>query len=285
MQVLNNLLTNAVKFTDAGEVLLRVELAEETRDTARLLFSVTDTGIGIAEQDRTRVFHSFSQVDGSITRRFGGTGLGLSISKQLVEMLGGTIGFESDPGKGSRFWFQLTLPKSHILEKPPGTQEGEPFIPAAERALDVLLVEDDRINQVLALQLLEKQGHRVTLAANGQEALERLSAGRFDLVLMDIQMPVMDGIEATARIRSDPRYSELPIIALTAYAVKGDRERFLAQGMDDYISKPIGMKAFYAILKRYIDGTAQTEARQVRGLIARAAGVARLRPKAGRTGS
>ncbi len=267
MQVLNNLLSNAIKFTDSGEVKISVNQVAETRETVRLAFWVADSGIGIDDKDTHRIFRSFSQVDGSITRRYGGTGLGLSICKQLVEMMNGVIGFESKLGQGSRFWFELDFAKTQILEKPLGISEGEMAVPVAERSLEVLLVEDDRINQILAMRLLEKQGHRVALANNGQEALDYLVDHMVDLVLMDIQMPVMDGMEATARIREDARFRDLPIVALTAYAIKGDREKFLARGMNDYISKPINLNNFYDVLKRYTSGEAQREALLVQELI------------------
>jgi len=249
-QILNNLLSNAIKFTDRGEVIMRVEPLEHNPNSVLIRFSVEDTGIGIAEKDFPLLFRSFSQVDGSITRRFGGTGLGLSISKQLVEMMGGKLDFSSRLGQGSRFSFEI--PFVPVVAKPDmNNSEGELLIPQMEKALDVLLVEDDRINQILAKRLLEKQGHRVFLANNGQEALDSLDKSVPDLVLMDIQMPVMDGLEATARIRSDGRYPDLPIVALTAYAIKGDRERFLSKGMNDYISKPINMNRFYEVISRF----------------------------------
>lgn len=270
MQILNNLISNSVKFTHSGEVALHIVKARETKDSVCLTFSVKDTGIGINEKDFGRIFHSFSQVDGSITRRFGGTGLGLSICKQLVEMMGGTIGFESKPDKGSRFWFELLFEKTQILETPLAVPEGDFAISMTDKTLDVLLVEDDKVNQILATRLLEKQGHRVFLANNGQEALDYLTDHYPDIVLMDIQMPVMDGVEATRRIRENPKFKNLPIVALTAYAVKGDRERFLADGMNDYISKPINLNAFYELLRRYSSGEAQREAVQVQSLIEKA---------------
>ncbi len=284
MQILNNLLSNAIKFTDVGGVVLSVCQTGTAMDKVRLTFSVQDTGIGIAEKDFGRIFHSFSQVDGSITRRFGGTGLGLSICKQLVDMMGGNIDFESEPGMGSKFWFELSFAKTQILEKPIEPPEGDVTIAAGERAMDVLLVEDDKINQILALRLLEKQGHRVHVANNGQEALDQLERMVPDLVLMDIQMPVMDGMEATVKIRRNPKFKDLPIIALTAYAVKGDRERFLACGMNDYISKPININGFYDLLGRYARGEAQREAMQVQTLIQKASMYQTTRSGPGRVG-
>ncbi len=270
MQILNNLISNSIKFTHSGGIALDIVKARETKDSVCLTFSVKDTGIGINEKDFGRIFHSFSQVDGSITRRFGGTGLGLSICKQLVEMMGGTIAFESKPDGGSRFWFDLLFVKTQILENPLAVPEGDFAVGATDKTLDVLLVEDDKVNQILAMRLLEKQGHRVFLANNGQEALDYLTDHYPDIVLMDIQMPVMDGVEATRRIRENPRFKNLPIIALTAYAVKGDRERFLADGMNDYISKPINLNVFYELLRRYSSGEAQKEAVQVQSLIEKA---------------
>jgi signal transduction histidine kinase/ligand-binding sensor domain-containing protein/ActR/RegA family two-component response regulator len=239
-QILINLINNAIKFTDHGGVVLRVKqvASAEGQESVRLRFSVADSGIGIAESERQTLFDPFHQVDASTTRRFGGTGLGLAIAKQLVEAMGGQIGVESEEGQGSTFWFNLQLSRQKDVEA--SCSQPCPDTPA-QPAL-VLVVEDNNVNQLLAKVLLEKMGHRVEVAGNGREALTALESTAFDLVLMDIQMPVMDGLEATRRIRSsestvlDP---DIPIIAMTAFAMKYDREKCLAAGMSDYLTKPV----------------------------------------------
>jgi PAS domain S-box-containing protein len=241
-QIVVNLVGNAIKFTQRGEVTVRATCNPDDLGTAWLRFSVQDTGIGIPPEKQQTIFDAFSQADGSVTRRYGGTGLGLSISRRLVEMMGGRIWLESVPGEGSTFHFTVPLCVS-----PPGALGLAPARPCAPEAarpckpLDILLAEDNVINQKVISRLLEKHGHRVEIAANGREALDKLSASSFDLVLMDLQMPEMDGIEATKAIRKLERYTggHVPIIALTAHALKTDRDRCLAVGMDGYLSKPI----------------------------------------------
>jgi signal transduction histidine kinase/ActR/RegA family two-component response regulator len=239
-QVLMNLLGNAVKFTAQGEVELEVSLAESTADTARLHFSVRDTGIGIPASKQQSIFEAFSQADASTTRKFGGTGLGLTISSNLVQMLGGKLWVESEPGRGSRFHFTLAahLPASDPREIVLETAAKDT---STRRGLRILLAEDNLVNQKVAARLLEKQGHLVIAAGTGTAVLELLKNQNFDLILMDIQMPEMDGFQTTASIRSSEKSSRrhLPIIALTAHAMVGDRERCLAAGMDGYTSKPI----------------------------------------------
>jgi CheY-like chemotaxis protein len=213
-----------------------------------LHFAVRDAGVGIAEDKQLEVFGAFSQADSSITRRFGGTGLGLAISHKLVLMMGGRVWLESELGKGSVFHFTLRL---GLGKENAATSECDllPFELAPQQALHILLAEDNLINQRLALALLEKRGHRVVVANNGQEALDAVEKGAFDLVLMDIQMPVMDGVEATLRIREReraPGARHLAIVAMTANAMQGDRERFLAAGMDGYVSKPVKPDELFA---------------------------------------
>jgi len=392
-QVLINLLGNAVKFTEAGQVVLDVESREHAASAARLLFSVSDTGIGVGENQRQTIFESFHQADGSTSRRYGGTGLGLSISKRLVEKMGGQIGLESRPGTGSRFFFEVTLAvetaESPIESPPPGLanlsvlvaeindaqraalaerlaawgcrcaavaaaseaiealdearKRGDPFsvllldlrmieaapdslhefalrsggktlpvialVPTASRIAEsfrreigwhehvvkpvtnlrlrsalvsvlrrlapgaaepqrkpsatqskkavrvtghVLLVEDNLINQEVAAALLRKRGYQVTVADNGLQALDSLDRETFDIVLMDVQMPEMDGFETTRRLRANPRLANLPVIAMTAHALKGDRERCLAAGMNDYIAKPVRAAQLLAILDKWL---------------------------------
>jgi signal transduction histidine kinase/CheY-like chemotaxis protein/ligand-binding sensor domain-containing protein len=239
-QILINLINNAIKFTDHGRIVLRVEQvanAEES-ERIRLRFSVSDTGIGIPASERDTLFNPFYQVDASTTRRFGGTGLGLAIARQLVEAMGGQIGVESEQGKGSTFWFELQLNRQKGAEP----SRSQPHTATPERQALVLVVEDNAVNQTLARVLLERMGHRVEVAGNGREAIAALESTAYDLVLMDIQMPVMDGLEATRRIRSAESTvlnPDIPIVAMTAFAMKYDRERCLAAGMNDYLTKPV----------------------------------------------
>ncbi|HQP35763.1 MAG TPA: response regulator, partial [Polyangiaceae bacterium] len=217
-------------------------------------FEVTDTGIGIPQDKLGALFTSFGQLDGSTTRKFGGAGLGLAISKQIVERMGGSIGVVSAPGKGSTFWFTVRFGNAESaataeipLER--SASEVESLPPAR-----VLLAEDNKTNQVLVRSLLERKGCSVDIVATGFEAVEAVARGGYDLVLMDVQMPGMDGFEATRRIRSHERSDSrpaVPIVALTAHALKGDREACLSCGMDEYISKPIEASQLYAAIRRF----------------------------------
>ena len=245
-QVLLNLLGNAVKFTERGEVRLSVDRSS-CEQTACLHFCVEDTGMGISADKQQAIFEAFSQADASITRRFGGTGLGLAISARLVELLGGRIWVESTPGKGSRFHFTVRCLKPENAAEPVVAE-----IPELTMNLEILLAEDNPINQRLACALLARLGHRVTVAANGREAVQRWADAPCDLILMDMMMPEMDGIQAVRHIREQEagRPQRTPIIAMTANAMDGDRERCLAAGMDDYVSKPISVQALKAALAR-----------------------------------
>ncbi|WP_027368016.1 PAS domain-containing hybrid sensor histidine kinase/response regulator [Desulfocurvibacter africanus] len=253
-QVLTNVVGNAIKFTERGSVVVRVDRTEPEGlaggESVQLLFSVRDTGIGIPADKQEKIFESFSQVGTSAHMKYGGAGLGLSISRQLVEMMGGRIWVESDPGKGSTFHFTVRLSRAAGPAVGKRVQALEKA-PEASEPLSILLVEDNLINQLLAQSLLEQRGHEVVVASNGREALEKLEGRHFDCIFMDVRMPEMSGEEATGIIRSgavkgvDPR---IPIIALTAYALEGDKERLLAAGMDDYISKPIDMQELARVL-------------------------------------
>jgi signal transduction histidine kinase/DNA-binding response OmpR family regulator len=248
-QVLMNLISNAVKFTERGEVSVHVALLEQRGPKAMVKIEVRDTGLGIPKDRQDRLFKSFSQVDASTTRKFGGSGLGLAISQRITEIMGGQMGVESEEGKGSTFWFtsqlQTRVPDAAEAKPQSAPQTADEF-PADSSPLEgmkVLLAEDHEINQMVAGEILTRAGCQVTIVANGQEALEAVQRGGLDLVLMDCQMPMMDGLEATRRIRKHESESNkgahIPIIALTANAIKGDRELCLAAGMDGYVTKPI----------------------------------------------
>ena len=257
-QVLNNLLGNALKFTENGEVALEIEsraAADDGRVT--LHFVVRDTGIGIPFEKQRLIFDPFSQADNSTTRRYGGTGLGLTVSSRLVRLMGGQLWVISEPGKGSAFHFEAKLKTAaansdyarltangKTAARLPGPRIGE--------GLKILLAEDNAVNQILAVRLLERRGHQVVVANNGRDAVQQLARERFDLILMDVQMPEMDGFEATAAIRKSEQGTgrHMRILAMTAHAMKGDAERCLNAGMDGYISKPIRAEELYNLLER-----------------------------------
>ena len=251
-QVLLNYLGNAVKFTDQGAIRVRVRplhagagsLAHEAG--VPVYFEVKDTGIGIGQEDIGGLFQMFHQADPSPTRRHAGTGLGLAISKQLAELMGGEAGVLSTEGRGSTFWFTAMLRAGSSLAEPRPARDFSALQGAA-----VLLVEDHPFNQEVARGLLEDAGVSVTLAGNGREALERLQEGRYDCVLMDVQMPEMDGLEASRRIRADPAHADLTIIGLTANAGRPDQLNCLGAGMDDIITKPFNPQALYATLEKW----------------------------------
>jgi PAS domain S-box-containing protein len=256
-QILVNLLGNAVKFTEQGRVVVQVE-----REGAALHFSVSDTGPGVPEEKRQMIFEPFVQADSSTTRKFGGTGLGLSISARLVELMGGRIWLESKMGRGTTFHFTANLAAVPVAEAAPGV--APPFPPKSSRSLRVLVVDDNPVNQKLAVRIVEKQGHTARVAGDGKAALDCLEHEAFDVVLMDVQMPEMDGLTATAEIRTKERGSggHVPIIAMTAYAMDGDRERCLAAGMDDYLAKPIHSSALAAMMGRIAANAFQPRSEQ-----------------------
>jgi PAS domain S-box-containing protein len=245
-QILANLLGNAVKFTERGSVTLDVTVDALEDGRAALHFRVADTGIGIPADKRAAIFEPFRQVDGSMTRRFGGTGLGLAIASTLAGLMGGRVWVESEPGAGSTFHFTAPLEASDTSSRADLPQPDRRDALQLRRAR-ILVAEDNIVNQRVAEGLLTKRGHEVMLVSNGHEALEALRRGAFDLVLMDIQMPDMDGFEATAAIRQWERETgrHVRIVAMTAHAMSGDRERCLAAGMDDYLSKPIDHRTLF----------------------------------------
>jgi two-component system, sensor histidine kinase and response regulator len=250
-QVLLNLVGNALKFTAEGEVVVRVMVDAIEEKASILHFIVFDSGVGIAPDKFEMIFDSFNQADASTTRQFGGTGLGLTISRRLVQLMGGGMWVESELGAGSRFHFTVRLipeARSPVIHKDTLPEKGD-----VSRRLQILLAEDNRVNQKVATQLLKKRGHQVVHAGNGEEALGALAERSFDLVLMDVHMPGMDGIEATMAIREKEKSTGLhqPIIAMTALAMTGDRERCLAAGMDGYLSKPIDLRKLDELLTKF----------------------------------
>ncbi|WP_169732623.1 PAS domain-containing hybrid sensor histidine kinase/response regulator [Desulfonatronum lacustre] len=254
-QILFNLVGNSLKFTDKGHVRVEMtSLASDKNDSANVLFTVTDTGIGIPEYEVKNLFDSFFQVDGSYTRNFQGAGLGLAIVKRLVDLLGGKVTVKSDVGKGTsmRVLLPFKLPGGMGI---PGQGEMTGQHHEAKHRLRILLVEDEPSNALPIRKLLEKAGHTVTLAKDGQQALDLFKDQDFDLILMDIQMPVMNGVEATKGIRSSTDLGpkkDIPIIALTAYAMFGDKEKFLEAGMDDYLAKPVRMEDLEKVLEKHL---------------------------------
>ncbi len=269
-QVLINLGSNAVKFTKEGEIAIRAILENEDEKNATIRFSVRDTGIGIPANRQDILFSPFTQVDGSTTRKYGGTGLGLAISKQLVELMGGTIGVQSEDGKGATFWYTAVFEKQtarsesvdkvtfeikregaiDCIETDPG------FFRSFKRKIRILVAEDNPVNQKVAQAILRNMGFSSDVAANGREAVDALCSISYDLVLMDCQMPEMDGYEATSLIRKNGLKAlnpYVPIIAMTALAMQGDREKCIQAGMNDFIAKPVQQKELAAVLARWLD--------------------------------
>ena len=256
LQILNNLLGNAIKFTASGKIELKVELVQETADRVELRFEVHDTGIGITDEQAGVLFQPFTQADSSTTRDYGGTGLGLSISRSLVEVLGGDIGITSEFGSGSMFWFTIIAePGAPLSDRT--NPENETHAPArmitGKRAPRILLAEDNFINQKVITAVLNTFGAHIDLVENGVAAVTALVRSDYDLVLMDIQMPKMDGIAATTRIRElGGEKASVPIIALTGNAMQGDRESYLKAGMTGYVSKPINIPEFRTLISEYL---------------------------------
>lgn len=255
-QVLLNLISNSVKFTEKGSVTVRVSnlmaASMSGLSDAIVRFEVIDTGIGMSQDGMTRIFTEFNQLDPSIARRYGGTGLGLAICKRLIGMMNGEIEVESRQGVGSKFWFVLPL---RVAEASAPTQAKAAPPPTLKGSGRILIVEDNATNQFVLTKMLERAGYTCQVAENGAIGLTKVQAESFDLVFMDVSMPVMDGLTATRQIRAlGSKYATLPIIAMTAQSMSGDRERCLGAGMSDYLSKPVDRQAMLQTLQRWLDG-------------------------------
>jgi CheY-like chemotaxis protein len=240
-QIVLNYVSNAIKFTDEGSVIVRVNVQQQDHERASVRIEVADTGRGVPPEVQPRLFQKFVQADSSTTRRCGGTGLGLAISKSLAELMGGAVGLTSQPGRGSEFFVELPLALETRCRKDQTCFTADVTSLAAALPGDdyrILLVEDNAVNQNLAARLLSKAGFRVDVAANGSEAVDMYRTLPYDLILMDCQMPVMDGYEATKLIRSLPTGAHVPVLAVTAHAGEEQRHRCLSAGMDDVVSKP-----------------------------------------------
>jgi signal transduction histidine kinase/ActR/RegA family two-component response regulator len=275
-QILANLLSNAVKFTERGSIDVRLRATNLSATELLLQIEVQDTGPGIAPEKLPYIFDKFTQADGSVSRKYGGTGLGLAITRKLAQLYGGEINVESEPGRGSVFAVNLKLGVAAQTGAPaaigtrgagvnglgavetPAPPPKEPE-PAPVNAGRILVVEDNHVNQKVVTAVLRKRGFAIEIANDGREALARLESDAFDLVLMDVQMPVLDGLEATRLIRQDPRWKTLPVIAMTAHAMNGDRERCLDAGMSGYISKPVHPSHLLQIIDEHLLASARVQ--------------------------
>jgi len=258
-QALLNYASNAVKFTESGRIILRVLMQEEDAQQTLLRFEVEDTGIGIETSVLEKLFNAFEQADNSTTRRYGGTGLGLAITRKLAELMGGSAGASSTPGKGSLFWFTARLRKSIPGATPAtatiATESAEESIIRCHANKRILLVEDEPVNREITLNLLEEAKLIVDCAEDGIEALDLIAQYTYDLILMDMQMPRMDGLETTRRIRALPNAQYLPIVAMTANAFAEDKAQCFAAGMDDFLAKPAKPQALFEMVLAWLDNT------------------------------
>jgi hypothetical protein len=257
-QILLNLTSNAIKFTTAGTIAVRVSRVEDSSEDVLLRFEVQDEGIGLRPEEQARLFTAFEQADGSITRKYGGTGLGLAISKRLVVMMGGMIGVASEYGRGSTFWFTVRLDKAAAVPvaAAPAQLPAQELLKRDYAGVRVLLAEDEPVNQVVSCELLEEAGLAVDLAADGMAAWHLAQATSYDLILLDVQMPNLNGLDAARAIRRDSLNQATPILAMTANAFDEDRQACIAAGMDDHIGKPVLPETLYATLLRWLEQTA-----------------------------
>jgi CheY-like chemotaxis protein len=245
-QVLINLLGNAVKFTAEGSISVKVNIDKE--DPSLLVFTVIDTGIGIDPAQLNEIFEPFAQIDSFMTRRHEGTGLGLAISRRIIDMMGGEIYAESDGKSGSSFTFTIKLKKSVVpLNQEVHMQQRHPA-----REASILIAEDNHINQLVLSKTLEKMGHQVTTVTNGIDAVQATHKEHYDLILMDLHMPIMNGFDAMKMIKEELKEKSPPIIAVTANALKGDREKCLTEGMDEFISKPVKREVLQRLLNQFL---------------------------------